>query len=161
MYAKLPSYSDNFLGGRIDRVRVFWVGAAGAAGAASARLAAPTTRRRFVGLFAALCEAFRLRLFGVLRDFCEVSASRCSFLSARAAASSSAFAFLSSRRSSAARCRSARAACCCCFYYNFEASLNSLSRAFWSCCCSASSCSAALRSRCLCNILGLHHTAPP
>ena len=83
MYAKLPRYSDNFLGGRIDRVRVFWVGAAGAAGAASARLAAPTTRRRFVELFAALCEAFRLRLFGVLRDFCEVAASRCSFLSAR------------------------------------------------------------------------------
>lgn len=44
MYAKLPSYSANFLGGRIDRVRVFWVGAAEAAGAASARLAAPTTR---------------------------------------------------------------------------------------------------------------------
>ena len=60
MYAKLPSYSANLLGGCIDRVRVFWVGGRGASGAASTRLAAPTTRRRFVEIFVELLEALSL-----------------------------------------------------------------------------------------------------
>lgn len=65
MYAKLSIYSEYFLGGRIERVRVDLCGGDAGGGAASARLATPTTRRRFVGFFAALCEAFRLGLLCV------------------------------------------------------------------------------------------------
>jgi hypothetical protein len=43
MYAKLSIYSEYFLGGRIERVRVVLGGGDGASGAASARLAAPKT----------------------------------------------------------------------------------------------------------------------
>jgi hypothetical protein len=59
MYAKLSIYSEYFLGSRTERVRVDLVGGDAGGGAASARLAAPTTRRRFVRILSALCEAFR------------------------------------------------------------------------------------------------------
>jgi hypothetical protein len=65
MYAKLSIYLEYFLGSRIERVRVDLRGGDAGGGAASARLAALTTRRRFVGFFAALCEAFRLGLVSV------------------------------------------------------------------------------------------------
>ena len=161
MYGKLPSYSANFLGGRIDRVRVFWVGGGGASGAASTRLAAPTTRRRFIGFFAELREALRLLVLALLRDLSAVAASRCCFLRALSAASSAARAFLSSRRTSAAYCRATFAASCCCFLYKLSAALRSLSRAFWSCCCSASSLFMASRARASRIFLGDHKTAPP
>ena len=66
-----------------------------------------------------------MRLFAwpclVYREiFCEVTTSRCCFLSAWAAASSSAFAFFSCRRSSAACCRATFAASACCSLYNLR-----------------------------------------
>jgi hypothetical protein len=69
MYAKHSVYSEYLIGARIDRVRVFLGGAGVALGAASIRLAAPTTRRRFVGFFAALRETFRLLVFALSRKF--------------------------------------------------------------------------------------------
>lgn len=59
------------------RPRVVNLGGGDAAGgSASTPLGAATTQRRFVGFFAALCEAFRLPLFSVSRLFCAVAASR-------------------------------------------------------------------------------------
>jgi hypothetical protein len=57
MYAKLSIHSEYFLGGRTEHVRVDLVGGGGGSGPASGSVRAPTTRRRFVGLFAALCGA--------------------------------------------------------------------------------------------------------
>jgi hypothetical protein len=58
-------------------------------------------------IFAALCETFRLLLFGALRDLCKVAALGSYCLGALAAASLSAVALRSFFLASAARCRSA------------------------------------------------------
>jgi hypothetical protein len=65
MYAKLSIYL-NFAGVLIWRPRALILrGRDTGSGPASTRLAGATTRRRLVGLFAELCEAFRLGLLGV------------------------------------------------------------------------------------------------
>jgi hypothetical protein len=152
-------YRDGFL--TLRPLLVNSGGGDAAGGSASTPLRTVTTRGRFVGYFAALCEAFGLPLFSVSRDFSAVAASRCSYLSARSAASASACAFFASRRSSAARCRATFASSCCCLFYAVAAAFASLSRDFWSCSCSASPSSAALRARALWSFLGLMKTAPP
>ena len=90
-------------------------------------LSAPTTRRFFVDFGAALREAARLPFFGVSRDFCEVAASRCCFLSARAAASSAALASRSSAARSLAIFCTAFASSAIFFESSVAAALSSLS----------------------------------
>lgn len=94
--AKLCIYSEYFLGGLTERLRVDLVGGDAGGGAASAQLSAPTTRRRFIRIFPAMCKAFRLAFLVVSWDFYKVAASSCCFLSARAADSSLARAFFAS-----------------------------------------------------------------
>jgi hypothetical protein len=66
MYLKLFSYSKYLFGCCTERVRVVLGGGGGGAGAASSRFPAPTTRPRFVGILAALWEAFHLPFLSVL-----------------------------------------------------------------------------------------------
>jgi hypothetical protein len=86
---------------------VVLAGGDGGGGSPEPPLAAAAARQRFVGLCAALCEDFRLLLFGVLQEFCEVAALRSCCLRALSAASLSAFASRSFFLASAVRCRSA------------------------------------------------------
>jgi hypothetical protein len=69
MHAKLSIYL-NFAGVLIVRPYMLILGGGDAAGRpASARLAQAATPRRFVGFFAALCEAFCLLVFVLSRAF--------------------------------------------------------------------------------------------
>jgi hypothetical protein len=102
------------------RVVVF-DGSSGAAGAAAAPVRSPTTRRRFVDLAVADCEAVRLGLFACCRDFLVVAASFSCCFRARAAASSLAFA----AASFFASCRIAFACSAIFFLYDVAAAFGS------------------------------------
>jgi hypothetical protein len=136
-------------------------GGCGGGGSTPAPLAALTIQCFFVGFNAAFCEAARLPLFSVLRDFCKVAASRCCFLSARAAASS--ISLCLALLLMPHLCNSPQRLCLLChlFLYSIVTALNSLALLFWSFSSSSLRRLTVLRTRTSQILQGLHSTVLP
>jgi hypothetical protein len=139
---------------------VVFGGGSGSGDSTTLLRAAPTTLRLGALFCTALCEAARLPLFSVSRDFYKVAASRCCFLRARAATRCAALALRSSAARALAILRSSFASSAMFFLYSVATALRSRSYSFCSFSASSSRCFTVSRTWALQILQGDYNTAP-